>query len=98
MENKQITINNAQMIRGAKHAGFLLGYKLANGETVIRPPEDIIHLRIDDEVAVFLKALPEEINHNGWDEIRTKKYEIVAKRIDDDKWEVPVEIILAEFL
>ena len=34
MENKQITINNAQMIRGAKHAGFLLGYKLANDETV----------------------------------------------------------------
>ena len=97
MENKQITINNAQMIRGANYAGFLLGYKLANGETVIRPPEDIIKLRIDDD-AVFLRALPEEINHNGWDEIRTRKYEIVAKRIDDDKWEVPLEIILAEFL
>lgn len=97
MENKQITINNAQMIRGAKYAGFLLGYKLANGESVIGCPEDIVHLRIDDE-AVFLKALPEEINHNGWDEIRTKKYEVVARRIGDDKWEVPLEIILSDFI
>jgi hypothetical protein len=97
MEKQTVTICNAQMIRGAKYAGFFLGYKLPNGETVIGNPEDIIKLRIDDD-AVFLKALPEEINHNGWDEIRTKKYEIVAKRIGDDQWEVPLEIILAEFL
>lgn len=97
MENKQITINNAQMIRGAKYAGFLLGYKLANGEAVITNPEDIIKLRIDDD-AVFLRVLPEEINHDGWDEIRTRKYEIVAKRIGDDKWEVPLEIILSDFI
>lgn len=97
MENKQITINNAQMIRGAKYAGFFLGYKLPNGEAVIGNPEDIIKLRVDDD-AVFLKAFPEEVNHIGWDEIRTKKYEIVAIRISDDKWEVPLEIILNEFL
>lgn len=97
MENKQITINNAQMIRGAKYAGFFLGYKLPNGETAIGCPEDIVVLR-DDIEAVFLKALPEEINHNGWDEIRTRKYEIVAKRIGDDKWEVPLEIILSDFI
>lgn len=97
MENKQIQINNAQMIRGAKYAGFLLGYTLANGEAMIGCPQDIVNLDIDNE-AVFLKALPEEITHNGWDEIRTKKYEVVAKRVGYDKWEVPLEIILTEFL
>ncbi len=97
MENKQIQINNAQMIRSAKHAGFFLGYVLPNGEAVIGCPQDIVNLDIDNE-AVFLKALPEETSRNGWDEIRTKKYEVVAKRVAYDKWEVPLEIILAEFL
>ena len=96
MEKQAVTICNAQMIRGAKYAGFILGYTY-NGERHIGCPEDIVDLQEDVE-AVFLRQLVEERTNNGWDEIRTKKYEIVAKRIGDDQWEVPLDVILNDFI
>lgn len=96
MEKQTVTICNAQMIRGAKYAGLVFGYTY-NGERHTGCPEDIVDIQ-DDTEAVFLKPLPEERTRIGWDEVRTQKYEIVAKRIGDDKWEVPLEVILNNFI
>ena len=97
MENKKIILSDEKMARGAKWAGFLLGYKDEDGYPFLGTADGVAHLDPVTE-AVFLKVMPEEIIRDGWNETRIKKYEIVAKRIGPNQWEVDYDIVINEML
>lgn len=97
MENKKVILNDAQMARGAKWAGFLLGYKEENDYPSLGTADGLVHLDPSTE-AVFLRVIPEEVIRDGWNETRIKKYEIVAKRIGPNQWEVDYDIVINEML
>lgn len=103
MEKKTFIINDAAMCRATKRRAHLTAIKDAEGNVDYFYDTNIAlnHLKeLSGEVeVVLLKEEPvEEVTFDGFSSTETVSYEIVAKRIGEDQWEIDKQYLLDNFL
>lgn len=103
MEKKTFIINDAAMCRATARCNHITAIKTQNGDVDYYYDTSIALNRLkelDNEAEmVLLKEQPtEEIIYDGFSSKETVSYEIVAKRIGEDQWEIDQQYLLDNFL